>query len=458
MRNNVPIVLSRPSAYRSCRVPGLAIDIVLEVDAFVRASRSKDAGPHTLSTAAKLQPSRPPVSWASAHYRLRRCHHTAGAWKMHANFADLTITASDHDLMGVRGDQFTDNRVASGIVRHDGNGLARFPTDGILRIAGRPGDRCGIPCYIESLLRAHLASAAMADSRNALGPSQEPRKAVERRCRRSEILPQVPSRMIGGEIGEASGGALQERAPVSQRLIQPSEMRAQLIKVIGHRRQHYDGIDISTGELDPVFEKPLRQHFGSLRECDADSREEGCLLGPPGKRVGCAVAGGIKARSGVPALEFAHDQLAVAIDVRANLQNRRLAIASRQRRQIRFRHDDGKLDRCPGKALEAKPGPNFLRIGRSVVMVQDDVGHGRDPLRNSNTARATASGCSNNRKCPARGRSTTRARSPNCSRNACPFPGGAASSSSPWITRSGAVPALHQYSRGTFRLVARCAI
>src|SRR6516164_10099978 len=128
-------------------------------------------------------------------------------------------------------------------------------------------------------------------------------------------------------------------------------------------------LDISTGELGPVFEKPLRQRVGSLRERDADSREEGCLLGPPGKRVGCAVAGGIKARSGVPALEFAHDQLAVAIDVRANLQNRRLAIASRQRRQIGLRHDDGKLDRCPGKALEAKPGPNFLRIGRSVVMV-----------------------------------------------------------------------------------------
>jgi hypothetical protein len=31
-------VLSRRSAYRICRVPGLAIDIVLEVDAFVRAS------------------------------------------------------------------------------------------------------------------------------------------------------------------------------------------------------------------------------------------------------------------------------------------------------------------------------------------------------------------------------------------------------------------------------------
>src|SRR5215469_2034642 len=173
-----------------------------------------------------------PTQGRLAHNRSCRCNHKAGAWKMHANLADLTTTASDHDLMDVGGDQFTDNRVASSIVRRDGNGLARFPTDGILRIDGRPGDRCRIPCYIKRLLRAHLASPAMADSRNALSPSQEPRKTVERWRRRSEILSQKPNRMIGGEIGEASGRALQERAPVSQRLIQPIEMRAQLIKQV----------------------------------------------------------------------------------------------------------------------------------------------------------------------------------------------------------------------------------
>src|ERR1700720_2182668 len=134
MRSNVPIVLSRRSAYRSCRVPGLAIDIVLGLMRLFEHLRSKNAGPHTLSTTAKLQPLRPPVSWASAHYRFRRCHHKAGAWKMHANLADLAITASDHDLMDVRGDQFTDNRIASSIVRRDGNGLARFSTVGILGI------------------------------------------------------------------------------------------------------------------------------------------------------------------------------------------------------------------------------------------------------------------------------------------------------------------------------------
>ena len=133
---------------------------------------------------------------------------------MHANLPDLTITASDHDLMDVRGDQFTDDRVASGIVRRDGNGLARFPTDGIPRIDGRPGDRCGIPCYIKRLLRAHLASAAMADSCNAVSPSQEPRKAVERRRRRSEILSQEPNRMIGGEIGAGAPTRRQEFWPI----------------------------------------------------------------------------------------------------------------------------------------------------------------------------------------------------------------------------------------------------
>src|SRR5215471_14234262 len=344
-----------------CASRATAIDPKLSVDA-------GDAPNQTLG---------PPVSWAPAHYRLCRCNYKAGAWKMHANLADLTITASDHDLMNVRGDQFTDNRVASSIVRRDGNGLARFPTDGILRIDGRAGDRCGIPCYIKRLLRAHLASPAMADSRNALSPSQEPWKAVERRRRRSEILQQEPNRMIGGEIGEASGGPLQEGTPISQRLIQPIEMPAQLIEQVGHRRQHCYGIDISAGELGTVFEKPLRQGVRPLGEGDADGGEEHGLLRPPGKRVGRTATGRIKARAGMSALEFAHDQLAVAIDVRANLQNRRLAIASRQRRQIRFRHDDRNLDRCPGKALEAKPGPNFLRIGRNVVMVQDDVGHRR---------------------------------------------------------------------------------
>src|SRR5947208_14208277 len=64
--------------------------------------RSKDAGPHTLSTAAKLQPFGPPVSWASAAYRLSRCNHKAGATNMHANLAEIATTASAPHAMAAR--------------------------------------------------------------------------------------------------------------------------------------------------------------------------------------------------------------------------------------------------------------------------------------------------------------------------------------------------------------------
>src|SRR5215471_12692827 len=106
--------------------------------------------------------------------------------------------------------------------------------------------------------------------------------------------------------------------------------------------------------------KPLRQRVASFREEDAGSRAEGCLLSPPGKRVGRATAGGIKARGGVPALEFAHDQLAIAIDVRADLQHRCFTVASSQRRQVGFWHNHGDLHRSPSQGLETKTNPNFL--------------------------------------------------------------------------------------------------
>src|SRR5215469_15168094 len=51
--------------------------------------------------------------------------------------------------------------------------------------------------------------------------------------------------------GARSCKALPLASPISP----PIEMRAQLIKQVGHRRHHCDGIDISTGELGPVFVK-----------------------------------------------------------------------------------------------------------------------------------------------------------------------------------------------------------
>src|SRR5262252_8983631 len=73
-------------------------------------------------------------------FALGRCNYEAGAWKMHTDLADGGIAASDDDLMDARGDQFADDRVASGIIRRDGDGLARLPADGVSRIGGCAGD------------------------------------------------------------------------------------------------------------------------------------------------------------------------------------------------------------------------------------------------------------------------------------------------------------------------------
>src|SRR4051794_32864750 len=67
---------------------------------------------------------------------LGRRNHEAGAWKMHTDFADRGFAASDDDLMDARGDQFADDRIASGIVRSNADDLAKLPPDGIFRVGG----------------------------------------------------------------------------------------------------------------------------------------------------------------------------------------------------------------------------------------------------------------------------------------------------------------------------------
>jgi hypothetical protein len=78
----------------------------------------------------------PSVNRGVRRFALGRRNHEAGAWKMHTDLADRGFAASDDDLMDARGDQFTDDRIASGIVRRNADHLARLPPDGIFRISG----------------------------------------------------------------------------------------------------------------------------------------------------------------------------------------------------------------------------------------------------------------------------------------------------------------------------------
>src|SRR5215510_5572387 len=106
-----------------------------------------------------------------------RHHDKTGAWEMHTDLSDRGIAASDDDFMDARGDQLADDWVASGIIRRDGHCLTRFPADRISRIGGDAGDRRSVPRRVERLFRGGWASPAVADCGNALGPTQQPRKA-----------------------------------------------------------------------------------------------------------------------------------------------------------------------------------------------------------------------------------------------------------------------------------------
>src|SRR3954468_16245144 len=177
-----------------------------------------------------------------------RHHDKTGAWEMHTDISDRGIAASDDDLMDTRGDQLADDRITSRIIRRDSYCLTRLPTARISRIADYAGDGRSVPRRIERFFRGHWAPSAVADCGNALSPTQQHRKAVERHRRWPEISFQEPNRMVGGEIGKANGRALQEGPLVDQNLIQPIEMRSQLIEQVRHRCHHCGRIDISAGE------------------------------------------------------------------------------------------------------------------------------------------------------------------------------------------------------------------
>src|SRR5690348_876507 len=102
---------------------------------------------------------------------------------MHTDLSDRGIAASDDDLMDTRGDQLAGDRIASGIIRRDSYCLTRLPAVRISRIEDYVGDRRSVPRRIERFFRGRWAPSAVADRGDAVGPTQQPRKAVERHRR-----------------------------------------------------------------------------------------------------------------------------------------------------------------------------------------------------------------------------------------------------------------------------------
>jgi len=88
--------------------------------------------------------------------------------------------------------------------------------------------------------------------------------------------------------------------------------------------------------------------------------------------------GGHQRRRRREPIEHAGDEARIAIDVAAELQNRRLAVTTGERHHIGLGHDDGDDDRAPGELFVAQNGADLFGIRRERIMVQDDVGHGAE--------------------------------------------------------------------------------
>ena len=117
--------------------------------------------------------------------------------------------------------------------------------------------------------------------------------------------------------------------------------------------------------------------MSDLCEHDRDDRQEDDAVGPEAPGVaGSLAAVRVERRLRRDALDHAHDQLRVAVDVGADLEDRDAAVPTRQRDEIRLRHDARLLDRAPCEALVREDLAHLLGERRSVVVVkQQRRGH-----------------------------------------------------------------------------------
>jgi hypothetical protein len=78
---------------------------------------------------------------------------------------------------------------------------------------------------------------------------------------------------------------------------------------------------------------------------------------------------------GMQAVQDARDAMRVAVDVRPQLQRRNASVASGQLDVVGLGHDHRCLDRAPWQILQPEGEPNLLRVGREVVVVENEFSH-----------------------------------------------------------------------------------
>lgn len=79
-------------------------------------------------------------------------------------------------------------------------------------------------------------------------------------------------------------------------------------------------------------------------------------------------------------IENANDQMGIAIDVRTELENGDATISACQLEMIRLGEDHRRLYGSPRESLHAESESDFFGKGRHVVVVEDQIIHGRSTI------------------------------------------------------------------------------
>ena len=220
----------------------------------------------------------------------------------------------------------------------------------------------------------------MTEGAHAPQPCGQLRIAVEdlRQFRRAMHVPQA---MRDGEVGDAGGAAHEELAAVGQVRFQPAEVGVQADGGIGRCLPHHvrrEGRAIG-GEGFQHFGRRIGEDRGDAGRLHGvrNDRPEEDGVGPLREHLrGAGDLLRIQRRLGVALIDQARHQRGVAIDVGADLQERRLAVAAGQRDHVGLGHDHRHGDRAPCEALVAEDQPYLLRERRGrVVMKNQLLGH-----------------------------------------------------------------------------------
>ncbi len=237
---------------------------------------------------------------------------------------------------------------------------------------------------------AVLLHGAVADGSHAVHPGQHGGRGVQDAGHRAGPGAGEPKRVVGGKVGDAGRGTEQEGLAL-QHVGQAPQVAAVGSGGIGrgqacHAHAHLGPVVAKhLGLQAPLLHGGVRrapEHLSGAarREVPGHGRPEQLFVGPLRHDARQAhLVRRVQRGRGLAAFQHVADQRAVAIDVGADLQERRLAVAAGERHHIRLGHDLGNDHRLPGQLFVAQDQPDLFRKRRRGVVMQDEVAHEESP-------------------------------------------------------------------------------